>query len=66
VENIIPEDDIEINIKEMGCETANWIRLYQESVLRRVLLSAVMPLRVTEEAGNLLIGGVTSNFHGIS
>jgi hypothetical protein len=50
----------------MGYETANWIRLYQESVLRRALLNAVMNFRVNEEAVNLLIGGVTSNFHGIS
>jgi hypothetical protein len=61
MEDAIPEDDIEVNIKEMRCETANWTRLNQESVL---LL--VMNIRVIEETGKLLIGGVTSNFHGVS
>lgn len=72
IEDTILEDNIEINIKEIGCESGNSIRLNEDNVLCRAALSAEMVFRVTEEAGYLLPGGVIIHFsenillHGVS
>jgi hypothetical protein len=40
------EDNININITEIGIDGANWIRLAQDRVQRRAVVNTVMNLRV--------------------
>jgi hypothetical protein len=41
------EDNIKMNLREIGIDGANWIRLAQVRVQRRAFLNTVMNLRVT-------------------
>jgi hypothetical protein len=40
------EDNIKMDLKEIGIDGANWIRLAQDKVRRRAFVSTVMNLRV--------------------
>jgi hypothetical protein len=40
------EDNIRMNLREIGIDGANWIRLAQDRVQWRVFVSTVMSLRV--------------------
>jgi hypothetical protein len=40
------EDDIKIDLQEMGCESVHWIELAQDRVRWRAFVTAVMNLRV--------------------
>jgi hypothetical protein len=41
------EDNIKMDLREMGMDEANWIRLIQDRVQWRTFVSMVMNLRVT-------------------
>jgi hypothetical protein len=40
------EDNIKMDLREIGIDGANWIRLAQDRVQRRVFVNMVMNLRV--------------------
>jgi len=48
------EDNIKIDLQEVGCESMDWIVLAQDRDRGRELVHAVMKLRVPGNAGNFL------------
>jgi len=48
------EDNIKINLQELGGVGMDWMELAQGTDSWRALVNAVMSLRVTQNAGNLL------------
>jgi len=48
------EDNIKMDIQEMGCEGIDWIDLAEDRDRCRALVNAVMNLRVPKNAGNIL------------
>jgi hypothetical protein len=40
------EDNIKMNLREIGIDGTNWIRLDQDTVQRQVFVNTVMNLRV--------------------
>jgi hypothetical protein len=66
------EDNIKIDLKEMGWEGVNWIHLAQDIDQWWVLLDTVMNLQLPYYAGNFLSSETTvsfsrkTRFHGIS
>jgi hypothetical protein len=48
------EDNIKIDIQEMGCEGMEWIDLAKDKYRWRALVNVVMNLRVPLNAGNFL------------
>jgi hypothetical protein len=48
------EDNIRIDLQEVGCDCMDWIGLAQDSDRWREFVNAVMNLRVQYNAGNLL------------
>jgi hypothetical protein len=48
------EDNIKIDLQEVGCEDRDWIELAQDKNRWRALVTAVMNLRVPSNAGNFL------------
>jgi hypothetical protein len=67
------EDNIKIDLREIGIDGANWIRLAQDRVQWRAFVSTVMNLRVSmKEAGYCLKAECLSAFqknilhHGVS
>jgi hypothetical protein len=48
------QDNIKMDLREVGCRGMNWIQLTQDSNRWRTLVNAVMNLRVPQNAGNFL------------
>jgi hypothetical protein len=48
------EDNIKMDLREVGCWGMAWIDLAQDRDTRRALVSAVMNLRVSQNVGNFL------------
>jgi hypothetical protein len=48
------EDNIRMDLKEMGCDGMDWIGLAQDRDRWRALMNVVMNLRVPSNAGNFL------------
>jgi hypothetical protein len=44
------EDNIKMNLKEIGIDGANWIQLAQDRVHWRAFVNTVLNLRVTQES----------------
>jgi hypothetical protein len=44
------EDNIKMDLREIGIDGANWIQLAQDRVQWRAFVNTVMNLRVTEES----------------
>jgi len=48
------EDNIEMNLKKVGCEGMGWIDVAQDRDRWRAHVNAIMNLRVAQNAGNFL------------
>jgi hypothetical protein len=46
------DDNIKLDLREIGIDEANWIRLAQHSVQWRAFVNTVMNLRVTQRKQN--------------
>jgi hypothetical protein len=49
------EDNIKMDLQEVGCEGMDWIAMAEGRDRWRSLVNAVMNLRVPQNAGNYLI-----------
>jgi hypothetical protein len=56
------EDNIRMDLQEVGCGREDWIGLAQDRDRWRALVSAVRNLRVPYNAGNFLISCKTVSF----
>jgi hypothetical protein len=58
------EDNIKMELQEVGCGVMEWIELAQERDTWRTLVNAVMRLWVPQNAGNFLTSCNTVSFSG--
>ena len=56
------ENNIKMDVHEVGCEGMDWIEFAQNRDRWRALVNAVMNLRVPYNAGNFLTSSKTFNF----
>jgi hypothetical protein len=56
------EDNIKLDLKEIGIDGVNWIQLARDRDQRRAFLKTVMNLWVPYKAGNFLTSWVTISF----
>jgi len=56
------EDNIRMDLWEVGCGCVDWMELAQDRDRWRALVSAVMNLRVPQNAGNFLTSCRTVSF----
>jgi hypothetical protein len=52
--HIKSEDNIKIDLQEVGCGRMDWMDLAQDRDMWRTLANAEMSLRVPQDAGNFL------------
>ena len=50
-----PEDNIKMDLEKIGCEGVDWVNLVQDRDRWLALVSAVINLQVSRNAGNFLI-----------
>jgi hypothetical protein len=65
------EDNIKVDLQEMGCGGMDWIELAKEREWWQALVNEVMNLRVPQNAGNFLTNCKPASFlralpHGVS
>ena len=48
------DDNIKMDLQEVGCESMDWIKLAQDRDRWREVVNTVMNLRVPKNAGNFL------------
>jgi hypothetical protein len=58
------EDNIKMDLWEIGLKGVNWIHVSQDRDRWRALLDTVMNLRVPYKAGNFLTSATTVSFSG--
>jgi hypothetical protein len=58
------EDNIKMNLKEIGWENVDWAHLGQDRVQRRVVVNKVTNLRFPKKEDNLYTRKATMNFTG--
>jgi heterodisulfide reductase subunit B len=62
---LLLEDNIKMDLQEVGCVCVDWIGLAQDRDRWRALVSAVKNIRVPENVGNFLTSCKTASQEGL-